>query len=76
MATMASAECREHASMFHFCVHCLSCIIFVTVLSTVKDIMSVVDEWVDEGMNEWMNVDHWWNNTDRGKLKLLEKTLF
>jgi len=29
---------------------------FLTVLSTVKDIVSVVDEW--------MNVDHWWNNTD------------
>jgi len=68
MATMASAEHRVHASMFHFCVLCLSCIVFVTVLSTVKDIVSVVDEWVDEGRNEWISVDHWRNNTDRGKL--------
>ena len=27
-------------------------------------------------VREWMGMEHWWNDTDRGKLKYLEKTLY
>jgi hypothetical protein len=27
-------------------------------------------------IEDWMNVEHWWNNTNRGKLKYSKKNLF